>query len=108
MVAWPTTMPRAADSSSTMRSPSGKRKYSHAAWGDYFGGEAARFAVTRTDPTTGKRKHYIADFKVKIALEAIQGEPTTSHLAWKRGVLQTMVNDWKRAAVSGLSGGGAA
>ena len=31
-VSWLTTMPRAASISSTMRSPSGKRKYSHTAW----------------------------------------------------------------------------
>ncbi len=31
-VLWLTMMPRAASNSSTMRSPSGKRKYSHTAW----------------------------------------------------------------------------
>jgi len=31
-VSWLTMMPRAASNSSTMRSPSGKRKYSHTAW----------------------------------------------------------------------------
>jgi putative transposase len=70
---------------------------------DHFGGEAAWFTLTRTDPTTSKRKHYIADFKMKIALEAIRAEPTTSQLASKRGVRQTMLNEWKRAAVSGLA-----
>jgi hypothetical protein len=31
-VSWLTMMPRAASNSSTMRRPSGKRKYSHTAW----------------------------------------------------------------------------
>jgi hypothetical protein len=32
MVSWLTMMPRAASNSSTMRSLSGKRKYSHTPW----------------------------------------------------------------------------
>ncbi|CAO3428656.1 hypothetical protein [Azospirillum endophyticum] len=30
----------------------------------------------RTDPMTGKRKQYLAEFKAKVALEAIRGELT--------------------------------
>jgi transposase len=52
---------------------------------------------------TGKRQRYGADFKAKVALEAIRGELTTSQLASKHGVHQTMVNDWKRMAISGLA-----
>jgi transposase len=51
----------------------------------------------------GKRKRYGADFKAKVALEAIRGELTTSQLATKYGVHQTMINDWKRLAASGLA-----
>ncbi len=52
---------------------------------------------------TGKRTRYGADFKAKVALEAIRGELTTSQLATKRGVHQTMINDWKRMAIAGLA-----
>ena len=52
---------------------------------------------------TGKRTRYGADFKAKVALEAIRGELTTSQLATKHGVHQTMINDWKRMAISGLA-----
>ena len=52
---------------------------------------------------TGIRKRYGADFKAKVALEALRGELTTSHLATKHGVHQTMVSDWKRQAMEGLA-----
>jgi transposase len=52
---------------------------------------------------TGKRKRYLADFKAKVALEALRGELTTAPLAAKHGVHQTMISEWKRQAVDGLS-----
>lgn len=53
---------------------------------------------------TGKRKRYSADFKAKVALEAIRGEMTVAQLAAKHGVHQTMINGWKRQAVEGMAG----
>ncbi len=52
---------------------------------------------------TGKRKRYSAEFKAKVALEALRGELTTAQLATRHGVHQTMINDWKRQAVDGLA-----
>jgi transposase len=52
---------------------------------------------------TGKRKRYSADFKAKVALEALRGELTTAQLAAKHGVHQTMVGEWKRQAMEGLA-----
>jgi transposase len=52
---------------------------------------------------TGKRKRYGADFKAKVALEALRGELTVAQLATKYGIHQTMVNDWKRQAQDGLA-----
>ena len=52
---------------------------------------------------TGKRKRYGADFKARVALEALRGELTTSQLAMKHSVHQTMVSDWKRQAMEGLA-----
>lgn len=49
------------------------------------------------------RKRYSADFKAKVALEAIKGEQTLAELAAKHGVHQTMIATWKRQAVEGMA-----
>jgi len=51
---------------------------------------------------TGKRKRYAAEFKAKVAMEALRGELTASQLATKHGVHQTMIGEWKRQAMEGL------
>lgn len=60
----------------------------------------------------GKRKRYSADFKARVALDALRGELTAAQLAAKHGIHQTMVSEWKKQAVEGLtavfSGQGAA
>ena len=50
-----------------------------------------------------KRKRYSAEFKAKVALEALRGELTTAQLATKHGIHHTMVGDWKRQAMEGLT-----
>ncbi|MBB5696650.1 transposase [Roseomonas pecuniae] len=52
----------------------------------------------------GKRTRYSAEFKAKVALEALRGELTTAQLAAKHGIHQTMVGEWKRQAVEGMAG----
>jgi transposase len=52
---------------------------------------------------TGKRKRYTAEFKAKVALEALRGALTASQLAAKHGIHQTMVGEWKRQAMAGLA-----
>jgi transposase len=52
---------------------------------------------------TGKRKRYSADFKAKVALEALRGELTAAQLASKHGIHQTMVGEWKKQATEGLT-----
>ena len=52
---------------------------------------------------TGKRKRHSAEFKARVALEALRGELTVSQLAAKHGLHQTLVGDWKRQAVDGLA-----
>lgn len=52
---------------------------------------------------TSKRKRYSAEFKAKVALEAIKGEATVSELASRFGIHPTMVSQWKRQAVRGMS-----
>ena len=51
----------------------------------------------------GKRRRYGADFKAKVALEALRGELTAAQLATKHGIHPTMVSDWKRQATDGLT-----
>ncbi|MFC7694174.1 IS3 family transposase [Paeniroseomonas aquatica] len=51
----------------------------------------------------GKRTRYSADFKAKVALEALRGELTAAQLAAKHGIHQTMVGEWKRQAMEGLT-----
>ena len=53
---------------------------------------------------TGKRTRYSADFKARVALEALRGELTTAQLATKHAIHQTMVSDWKRQAMEGMAG----
>lgn len=52
---------------------------------------------------SGKRKRYSADFKAKVALEALRGELTVSQLVSKHGVHQTLISSWKRQALEGLA-----
>jgi transposase len=52
---------------------------------------------------TSKRKRYSAAFKAKVALEALRGELTTAQLAAKHGIHPTMVGEWKRQAMDGLT-----
>ncbi|MFN8828438.1 MAG: transposase, partial [Labrys sp. (in: a-proteobacteria)] len=47
----------------------------------------------------GKRKRYSAEFKAKVALDAIRGEQTIAQLAAKHGIHQTMINAWKKQAI---------
>jgi transposase len=49
------------------------------------------------------RKRYSADFKGKVALEAIRGDLTLAELAAKHGVHHTMIAAWKRQAVDGMA-----
>ena len=49
------------------------------------------------------RKRYSADFKAKVALEAIRGDLTLAELATKHGVHHTMIAAWKRQAVDGMA-----
>mgnify|MGYP001809649877 CR=1 FL=1 len=49
------------------------------------------------------RRRYSADFKEKVALEAIKGEQTLAELAAKHGIHQTMIATWKRQAIEGMT-----
>ncbi len=50
------------------------------------------------------RKRYGAEFKAKVALEAIRGELTLAELASRHEVHPTMIAAWKRQAIEGMAG----
>src|SRR5512139_1142911 len=50
-----------------------------------------------------KRKQYTAQFKAKVALEAIRGEKTVAELASQYEVHPTMINNWKRQVLEEAS-----
>ena len=45
---------------------------------------------------SNKKKQYGAQFKAKVALEAIRGEKTVSELASQYEIHPIMINGWKR------------
>ena len=50
------------------------------------------------------RKRHSAEFKAKVALEAMKGEQTLAELGARHGIHQAMIAAWKRQAIDGLSG----
>lgn len=50
-----------------------------------------------------KRKRYSAEFKAKVALEAIREELTTAELAKKYDIHPTMITGWKRTAILNMT-----
>jgi transposase len=50
-----------------------------------------------------KRKRYSADFKAKVALEAIRGEQTIAELASRHGVHPNLIGLWKKQAMEKLA-----
>ncbi len=50
-----------------------------------------------------KRRRYSADFKSKIALEAIREKQTLQELAQKHGLHPSQINKWKKEAMENLS-----
>ena len=50
----------------------------------------------------GKRRRFSADFKARVALEALRGDRTIQEIAAKYKVHPNQVSTWKRQAVEGL------
>lgn len=49
-----------------------------------------------------KRKQHSADFKAKVALEALKGQRTANEIAGAYGVHPVQVANWKKKAVEAL------
>ena len=50
----------------------------------------------------GKRRRFSAEFKARVALEALIGDKTLAELAAKHDVHPNMIAQWKRQAKEGL------
>jgi transposase len=50
-----------------------------------------------------RRKRYSADFKAKVALEAIRGDQTIHELASRYELHPNMITNWKRQAVDNMA-----
>lgn len=49
------------------------------------------------------RRRFTAEFKAKVALEAIRGERTISELATKHELHPNQITQWKRQAIENLA-----
>ena len=49
-----------------------------------------------------KRRRFSADFKAKVALEALRGDRTIQEIATRHKVHPNQVSQWKKQAVDGL------
>ena len=49
-----------------------------------------------------QRNHYSADFKAKVALEAIKGQYTVNEIASRFSVHPNLVTQWKKQALAQL------
>ena len=52
--------------------------------------------------TTNRRRRFTADFKKRVALEALRGDRTVQAIAARHEVHPNQVGVWKRQAVDGL------
>ena len=50
-----------------------------------------------------KRMRYSAEFKARVALDAIREELTLAELSKKHGVHPNMISGWKRAAINNMA-----
>ena len=48
------------------------------------------------------RRKFTADFKAKVALEALRGDRTIQEIAFRHKVHPNQVSTWKRQAMDGL------
>jgi transposase-like protein len=65
-------------------------------WTKLDRGVSSKSKVKQRRFMSNKKKQYGAQFKAKVALEAIRGEKTVSELASQYEIHPTMINGWKK------------
>ena len=50
-----------------------------------------------------KRRRFSAEFKAKVAVEAIRGEQSVAELATRHGIHPNLITNWKRQAVDKMA-----
>ena len=50
-----------------------------------------------------RRRRFTADFKARVAVEALRGDRTVQEISAKHKVHPNQVSTWKRQAIDGLS-----
>jgi transposase-like protein len=50
-----------------------------------------------------QRRRHSADFKARMAVEALKGQRTANEIASEYGVHPTQLSEWKKQAVDGLA-----
>ena len=53
--------------------------------------------------STARRRRFSAEFKAKVALEAIRGEQTIAELASRYELHPNMITSWKRQAMENMA-----
>ncbi len=56
-----------------------------------------------TDMSKTKRKRYAAEFKAKVAREALKEETTIADIAARFNIHPNQVSEWKKQAIEGLT-----
>ena len=52
-----------------------------------------------------RRRRFSAEFKAKVALEAIRGDQSISELASRYELHPNMITNWKRQAIDNMAAG---
>lgn len=52
----------------------------------------------------GKRRRHDAEFKARVALEALKGQKTTQQIAAEYDIHPTQVTEWKKTLLEGVGG----
>ena len=58
--------------------------------------------IEMEDHDMSKRRRFSADFKARVALEALRGDRTIQEVAARHKVHPNQVNTWKRRAIEGF------
>ena len=65
-------------------------------------GEVENQQPERPSKMKGKRRRHDAEFKARVALEALKGQKTTQQIAAEYDIHPTQVTEWKKTLLEGV------